>query len=284
MLGEGKSMRVLVGTLYSGENEYEDCLAAIQKQADVKFEHIVIKNKPELEAHRLLFTYFLERSAEFELLVKVDADTVLCSPNLFKNIIARFEADPCLEVLSIGLHDFFTDELINGLQTYRNSVRWNLGRDTVFPDIPLLDPHRYFYDVSEMAPAGEHCPNPSPLQAFHYGVHRGLKSIQKIHSTTHWAHMLKDWQQFLDRKDKRLGLAVLGAELVYAGVFNRADQNYTNLNLEKMLIVFEKLDARKLKKQIEKLRFSHWGFLPSELRRKKLQKTRGKQAGNWDPQ
>lgn len=277
-------MKILVGTLYSGENEYEECLKAIRAQTDVVFEHIVIENKPELEAHCLLFSSFLERSSEFELLVKVDADTVLNSPNLFNNIVARFEADPGLEVLSIALHDFFTDELINGLQTYRNSVRWNLEKDTVFPDIPLLDSCRYFYDVSEMAPAGEHCPNPSPLQAFHYGVHRGLKSIQRIHSTTHWAHLQKVWRQFLVRKDKRLGLAVLGAELVYAGVFNRADQNYTNPKLEKMLRVFEKLDARKLEKQIEKLRFSHWGFLPSELRRKKLQKTRGKQAGNWDLQ
>jgi len=116
-------MKILVGTLYSGENEYEECLKAIRAQTDVVFEHIVIENKPELEAHCLLFSSFLERSSEFELLVKVDADTVLNSPNLFNNIVARFEADPGLEVLSIALHDFFTDELINGLQTYRNSVR-----------------------------------------------------------------------------------------------------------------------------------------------------------------
>jgi hypothetical protein len=279
---EHKSMKILVGTLYSGENEYEACLTAIRAQADVDFDHLVIESKPELEAHRLLFTYFLERSAEFELLVKVDADTVLSSPYLFKKIIARFEADPGLEVLSIALHDFFTDELINGLQIYRKSVRWNLEQDTIFPDIPLFDPRRYYYDVSELAPAGEHCPNPSYLQAFRYGVHRGLKSIQKIHSTTHWANMQKVWRHFLVRKDKRLGLAVLGAELVYAGVFGRDEQNYTNPKMDQALARYLDFTSDELKREIHRLRLRHWGFLPSDCRRKVLRYLRGKLGGRWD--
>ncbi len=151
-------MRILVGTLYSGENEFEECQAAIHSQIGVDFEQLIIENKPELEAHRLLFTSFLERAAEFDLLVKVDADTVLGSPELFGRISDRFEAEPTLEVLSIGLQDFFTGKLINGLQTYRNTTRWNLEKDTVFPDIPLLDLNRYHYDVSELAPAGMHSP------------------------------------------------------------------------------------------------------------------------------
>jgi hypothetical protein len=105
-------MRILVGTLYSGENEFEECLAAIHSQIGVDFEQLIIENKPELEAHRLLFTSFLERAAEFDLLVKVDADTVLGSPELFGRISDRFEAEPTLEVLSIGLQDFFTGKLI----------------------------------------------------------------------------------------------------------------------------------------------------------------------------
>ena len=275
-------MRILVGTLYSGENEFEECLAAIHSQIGVDFEQLIIENKPELEAHRLLFTSFLERAAEFDLLVKVDADTVLGSPELFGRISDRFEAEPTLEVLSIGLQDFFTGKLINGLQTYLNTTRWNLEKDTVFPDIPLLDLNRYHYDVSELAPAGMHSPNPSVLQAFHYGVHRGLKSIQKIHSTTHWAHMQKVWQQFLKRQDIRLGLAVLGAELVYAGIFNRADQNYSDSRMNEILRTYEGMTPHQIETEIRQSRLMHWGFLPADLRRRVMRKTRGKLAGNWD--
>lgn len=275
-------MKVLVGTLYSGENEFEECQAAIRSQVGVNFEQLIIRNKPELEAHRLLFTTFLERANEFELLVKVDADTVLGSPQLISRIARRFGDEPNLEVLSIALKDFFTGALINGLQTYRNTVRWNFEKDTVFPDIPLLDPNRYHYDQSDLAPAGMHSPNPSALQAFHYGVHRGLKSIQKIHSTTHWGLLNLVWKNFLKTQDRRIGFASLGAELVYAGVFNRADQNYTVPRMEEVFQKYADMNAGQVKKEIRQLRLRHWGFLPTDLRRRVLRENRGRLSGNWD--
>lgn len=275
-------MKVLVGTLYSGENEFEECQAAIRSQVGVSFEQLIIRNKPELEAHRLLFTTFLERANEFELLVKVDADTVLGSPQLISRIARRFGDEPNLEVLSIALKDFFTGALINGLQTYRNTVRWNFEKDTVFPDIPLLDPNRYHYDQSDLAPAGMHSPNPSALQAFHYGVHRGLKSIQKIHSTTHWGLLNQVWKNFLITQDRRIGFASLGAELVYAGVFNRADQNYTVPRMEEVFQKYADMNAGQVKKEIRQLRLRHWGFLPADLRRRVLRENRGRLSGNWD--
>jgi len=275
-------LKVLVGTLYSGENEFEECQAAIRSQVGVNFEQLIIRNKPELEAHRLLFTTFLERANEFELLVKVDADTVLGSPQLISRIARRFGDEPNLEVLSIALKDFFTGALINGLQTYRNTVRWNFEKDTVFPDIPLLDPNRYHYDQSDLAPAGMHSPNPSALQAFHYGVHRGLKSIQKIHSTTHWGLLNLVWKNFLKTQDRRIGFASLGAELVYAGVFNRADQNYTVPRMEEVFQKYADMNAGQVKKEIRQLRLRHWGFLPTDLRRRVLRENRGRLSGNWD--
>ena len=275
-------MKVLVGTLYSGENEFEECQAAIRSQVGVNFEQLIIRNKPELEAHRLLFTTFLERANEFELLVKVDADTVLGSPQLISRIAQRFRDEPNLEVLSIALKDFFTGALINGLVTFRNTVRWNFEKDTVFPDIPLLDPDRYHYDQSDLAPAGMHSPNPSALQAFHYGVHRGLKSIQKIHSTTHWGLLNLVWKNFLKTQDRRIGFAALGAELVYAGVFNREDQNYTAPRMEEVFQKYADMNAGQVKKEIRMLRLRHWGFLPTDLRRRVLRHTRGKLERNWD--
>ena len=45
---------VLVLTLYSGENEYERCRAAVRDQRSVRCEHVVFEHLPNKEAHDLL--------------------------------------------------------------------------------------------------------------------------------------------------------------------------------------------------------------------------------------
>lgn len=275
--------RILVGTLFSGENEYADCLHSIHKQTFKNYDHIIIENLPELEAHYKLYKAFIDRSLEYQLLIKVDADTVLLSDRLFERIVEKFAQNPWLEVMNIGVIDFFTDEMIAaGIQIYRNTVRWNFEKDTVFPDIPILDHDRYLYDKTDLAPAATHCQNPSTSQAFHYGVHRGLKSIQKKHSKAHWTMLDKVWKNFLKIQDVRLGLAILGAEMVYAGLFNREHQNYTNFKMDDVLSRYVTFDSEKIEKEIKKLRFLHWGILPGDLRRRVIRQLRGKMARNWD--
>lgn len=274
--------KALIGTLCSGENEYEDCLKSIQKQTFQSFDHLIIRDLPELEAHRRLFSTFMRGASQYDLLIKVDADMVLISETLFADIARRFVDQPDLKVLSIRVQDFFTDSLINGLQAFRNNVTWNLERDTVFPDIPDLLPSQMQMDNTGLEPAAWHCPNPSELQAFHYGVHRGLKSIQKIHSTTHWAGLERVWKNFTRTTDKRLGLAVLGAELVYAGKLGRKEQNYTHPAMVEALASYQTMDSRTIKQEILKLRACHGGFLPADLRRRILRELRGKRQGGWD--
>ena len=179
-------MNIFVGTLYSGENEYDECLNSIQNQTYQSFTHFIFKNLPNKEAHYSLFNAFKEKADDFDILIKVDADMVLCSNDLFTNIVLKLTKNPNIGVLSIAVNDFFTGRLINGLNTYRNSVHWNFEKKTMFVDIPEVDSSKYYYDLNELAPAAIHCKNPSSYQSFHYGIHRGLKSLQKIHGTTHW--------------------------------------------------------------------------------------------------
>ena len=276
-------MKLLVGTLYSGENEYSECIEAIHKQSYTNYDHITIENLPELEAHNTLYRTFLDKADTYELLIKIDADTVLISDQLFGKLVEKFTQNSWLEVMNIGVIDFFTAEMIPaGIQIYRNTVRWDFSKDTVFPDIPIMDKDRYLYDRTELAPAAVHCKNPSLPQAFHYGVHRGLKSIQKNYSSTHWTMLGRVWQNFLRTDDKRMGFAILGAELVYAGVFDREHQNYTNPSMDCVLEKYREMNANQVKREIKKLRFLHWGFLPSNWRRKMLRNQRGRLAGNWD--
>jgi len=281
--GGNNKVKILVGTLYSGENEYEECMAAISAQSCQDFYHLVIKGLPKREAHQKLFKYFLDNQEIYRLLVKVDADVVLNSDDFFAGVIAKFAHNPWLEVMNVGVVDFFTGEMIAaGIQVYRNTVRWDFSKDTIFTDVPIMDPERYLYDKTDLAPAAVHCKNPSPYQAFHYGVHRGLKSIQRKHSTSHWSLLNKVWQNFLKVGDRRIGLAVLGAELVYAGEFGREDQNYTQPKMKEVLSQYEGMDAQALEREIRRLRALHWGFLPDDWRRRTIRLIRGRLEGRWD--
>ncbi len=276
-------MRILVGTLFSGEYEYEECREAIKQQTYHDYDHLLIENLPELEAHNKLYQTFIEKRDHYELLIKVDADTVLISDQLFGKIVEKFRNEPTLEILNIGVQDFFTDEMIAaGIQVYRNTVRWDFNKDTLFPDIPIMEKDSYQYDKTDLAPAAIHCKNPSMEQSFHYGVHRGLKSIQKKYSTTHWAMLQKVWENFLRTDDKRIGLAVLGAELVYAGKFHREDQNYTNPKMDIVLKKYLSMNSREITREIQKLRFLHWGWLPGNWRRSMIRYLRGRLGGLWD--
>ena len=261
-------MRILVGTLYSGEKEFDDCLASIQKQTYKNFEHLIIRDLANSEAHTRLFNSFLESKDQFTLLIKVDADMVISSDTLFGDIVDKMTQFPNLDVFSIAVIDFFSGQLINGLNTYRNTVTWDYENETMFVDIPVVSPERTNYDQTVLAPAAVHCKNPSKFQAFHYGVHRGLKSIAQQHSTSHWALLEKTWRNFLRTQDVRIGLAILGAELVYAGLVSKEDVDYTNPRLLSLLEKYKSLDAQTIKREITKLRYKHWGFLPGDLRRR----------------
>jgi len=263
-------MKVFVGTLYSGENEFDECVAAIQSQTYRNFDHFVFKNLPNKEAHVTLFKSFLDKSDEYAILVKVDADMVLANDMVFENMVDKLQENPQIDLFAIAVHDFFTDKLIWGLNAYRNTVRWDFDKETIFVDIPNLPKEKVIFDDRSLAPAAFHCKNPSPFQSFHYGVHRGLKSIQPKGGSSHWNSLNQIRSNFRRKKEVRLGLAVLGAELAYAGGFTIADLDYTNPRMSDILKNYMSWDAVQVELKIKKLRWLNWGFLPNKIRRKIL--------------
>ena len=218
-------MRIFVGTMYAGENELEECVDSISRQKGVALEHVILKNFGNREAKDILYKTFMERSSEFDLLIKVDADTVLVDDHLFSNISQKFRDNDWLDLLEIRLYDFFSDQLIWGLNSFRSTVKWKPAQENLFiDDFPPVPKDRRINDCKDLAPAGIHCKNPSPLQAFHYGVHKGLKFIQrgvankvisKIRSN--WVKIERTYGHFKRKQDTRLGLAIIGAELALKG-------------------------------------------------------------------
>ena len=60
-------MRILVGTLYTIENELEECLAAIKSQTHPDFESFVLQDLPKETACATLYRNFMDRADQFDL-------------------------------------------------------------------------------------------------------------------------------------------------------------------------------------------------------------------------
>lgn len=287
-----ESIKLLVGTLYSSENEYDECIKSIANQSYTDFDHIIIKDLPNKEAHTTLFSSFLQSKDDYDFLIKVDADMVISDSQLFAKIVAKMAELPEIQILSIAVHDFFSDQLIYGLNTYRNTVRWDFAKENLFVDIPEVGRDGYLFDDRELAPAAVHCADPSPYQAFHYGVHRGLKMVQPEQEAiressrrTKWTGMERTWGHYQRTNDRRLGLACIGAELAYAGVFSIKDLDVTNPRIDQVLQKFLGLNDQALHTEVMRCRLLNFGFLPSSTRRKLISKRadRGRKSHmiNW---
>ncbi len=229
-------MRILVGTLYSGESEFRDCVAAVQRQTMRDFEHFVIEGLPKREAHDALYGRFMERADEFDLFLKLDADMVIISCELFARIVERFRANSEMDVLTIEVRDFLSDRQIDGLHVFRNTVRWEKRDNEIFTDRHTVPPERCVYDRTQLAPAAIHCGNPSPFQAFHYGLHRALKIRAYLGSKDplrtnlrfHLDNREAVWRHFVRTGDVRPGFASLGAEIALMGEVDYANIAYSD--------------------------------------------------------
>jgi len=228
-------MRVFVGTMECGENEFEKCKEAILSQDDVQVTHFIVSSMPEREAHETLFSEWNKAKADHELFLKVDADTILLHKDVIKSFIRLFESNQRITGAQAWLHDYMTDTHIYGLTCLRNNVTVATRVNKLYPDRADSG-----HDIvvrgndlpKELIPAGKHCWYPSERQAFHYGFHRGKKNQLQIMSQVQNAWESNDY-------DSIRGLCLMGFKLSskYQGVdysdeefehaFQFAKSNYT---------------------------------------------------------
>jgi hypothetical protein len=266
-------MQLLVGTLHTIENEFEECLKSLSSQSFNSYKHIVISGLPNREAHEKLYKTFMSNSNEFDLYLKLDADMVLLDTELFSNVVRKFQKNSYLKDLEIAVFDFFSDQLIWGLHFYRNTVKWNCGNDDLFVDDCPVNPNERIQDDSVFAPAAVHCKNPSVLQSFHYGVHKALKILQpnrlrfrKDYAGYHWNILARTRKNYIEKGDIRLGFVLLGAELVFCGGIYPTSLDYSNPNLNSRFEHYKNLSKPDLDVEIHKLERKSFGFLPGRAR------------------
>lgn len=196
--------RIFVGTLCCGEGDYDDCVNSVLRQSNVIVEHVIIRDLPEQEAHNELYVLWTLIKQSFDAFVKVDADTVLAHDNVLASYANMLSDNSRVTGIQAPLHDYFTDDMINGLNCYTPSV--------VFSSSPVLycDRTDTNHDivlkakdvVSELKPAGYHCHKASDVQAFHFGYHRGLKNQHDVMN-----RVILAWQK---HKDHKRALAIAG--------------------------------------------------------------------------
>jgi len=260
-----------VGTLYSNENEFDECVEAIHRQSFSDYEHLVIRDLPKKQAHEKLYGTFRQRKDEFDLLIKVDADMVIDDDRLFESIVAQFNQHEWLQLFTIYIRDYFPDQMVSGLHTFSNTAQWP-EMDKVYTDKHAVPVDKMIIDRTRLGQRVIHCKNPSALQAFHYGLHRGVKLREHIRRgelamVYPYAMMIERiWRHFCKSRDKRIGLACMGAELAVDDEFSIEHVDYENPRALKVLEAYELMDVEALRRRIESLRGGIWKVLPSSWR------------------
>jgi len=166
--------------------------------------------------------------------------------------------------------------LIFGLHAYRNTVRWPKTDENLFVDAcPLVTPAESIQDDRELAPAAWHCPDPSPFQAFHYGVQKAVKLVQpdrenKLTGYLHfyWRVINRLHTVFYRTQDIRIGFAALGAEIGLRGGISPAQLSYSDPRLRDF---FEHhladLSLSAVRRLCRRYRLHRLGFLPDRFSR-----------------
>ncbi len=191
--------KIFVGTLYSGENELDECCERINRQTYRNFEHFIYRDLSNKEAHDTLYSDFLGNN-DFDILVKIDADTVLREDSFFEKVVNIFEENPNIDLIEFVVYDFFEQVINLGLNCYRQGFSI-IDKGGLFTD-RITDIPKERRMISNYV-SSTHCPNPSDYQAFHFGCHAQLKKRNVSVRNTFWAY-LKSW-------NKSRGMAVCGA-------------------------------------------------------------------------
>lgn len=218
--------KIFVGTLHSGEGDFDACCESISAQINVEVTHKVISGLLEKEAHNALWTAWKEAQSSYDLFVKVDADSVLASRTILSDIANELMMSPEATELEAPLHDYMTKDFIYGLHAYKSSVTFGETQDDLYCDRNVTSNNqRVIRDFlpERLIPAALHCYFANELQGFHYGVHRIMKgqqdTIRKV--VTAWDH----------ERDRIRGFALIGT--LMAGRFKLSRSfNYANVEFQ----------------------------------------------------
>lgn len=230
--------RVLILTLYSGENEFDACVESIRQQTYSNNKHVVIGGLGNLEAHRACYSKIMSSRDEFDLFLKLDADMVFRSKTKLEEMVGVFLANSGMDHVVFSVRDWLADMELIGAHMFSSRARWVFDSETLFVDPDPMIPGKKLKIIRrEPAPVAWHNGDPSCFQSFHFGVHRALKVVQPgrplliQRSLEQWYLLYRIWRGFSKTSDRKKGLAVMGADAVLQGTVKPSTYDYTDDSL-----------------------------------------------------
>lgn len=213
---------ILVLMMHSGEPQFRRAAEAVRAQSGVKAELQIFSGLSNVEAHRRLYTAVMQRSSEFDLFVKLDADMILRDDRKLQQMWSVAVSDRDVDHLIFTVSDFFTDQQMVGVHCFSPRVRWADGDEALFVDPSPRVPGKRRIHRAEPSPVADHCPDPSLDQAFQFGIHRALKAFQpgtsKLRASQaheQWKILTQVWTAFERTRDPRRGAVIAGADLLW---------------------------------------------------------------------
>lgn len=247
-------MKIMIITLYSGENEYDSCKESVRiQECSYEVHHVCIENKPKLEAHNLLYSMIMEKERDFDYFVKLDADMVFTSSASLQEIIESAVKNK-VDRFSIPVHDYMTDKMIWGLNVYKAGMQWELSTNAIFTDQQkvLVDYRVKNKVLTKETSLVSHASKPTNLQAYLFGVHRASKITQDrtfipcISNSYAQYKVLADVSSvYIKTKSIVHGYALIGAYAMLKRSLSRSDMedkrffksDYDNVNYDKEIDV-----------------------------------------------
>jgi len=239
-------LKILIGTMYSGERELDRCVEALKDQTYYYRSQFLIEHLPENAAHDQLYKQFMHHSGEYDLFLKLDADMVLADRDKLGAAVSLFEQSPNLDHAVFSVQDWMTSSRIIGIHMYRSRVRWPQRAGQTGADfLPELQGQRRHFTRGHPSPLALHGPDPGPAQAFRYGLrcaHKafqiGPKGVRPVQAITHWRLLRRLWRRFDLVRDPRLGLALMAVEHALTHDVSADLCNYTNPRFWQLLNLF----------------------------------------------
>lgn len=210
-------LRVLVLTLFSGEQELGINRISVQEQVGCEIKQVIISNLPNVEAHENLYRMIMANAEHFDVFVKLDADMCFCSPTSLKKICTYFCDSPDLDHYHAPVFDHPSNSYFMGFHVFSNRVTWNLPLDALFPDPFPKIYGRQYVERTLPIPLIDHMQNPSLEQGYMLGFHRALKITQKgrtrkssSRSFQQLRFINKIWRCFLSKQDVTRACIIIG--------------------------------------------------------------------------
>lgn len=255
---------VLVLTLFSGEAEVDRCRASLENQSFAAWSHRIFEHLPNAEAHAHLYATVTEEAERYDLFFKLDADMILADDNVLSDLVGVFQDHGDLDHLVVAVSDWMTDSMIIGAHMFSNRVRWVPHAETLYVDPDPVFPGRKLMIETPPRDLILHASDPSPLQAFHFGAHRALQASQvyrrlrdtRAHNARlQWHYLDLVWRHFERTGDRRLGLAIVAADMVFKRQLPASANEYSDGSLLAAFDGVSSLDTKEIRGRLEQ----DWG-------------------------